>query len=200
MLLFILSPAEISAGDLPDPILYQTRIQTGYSKERGYVTFGAVLLETDHNRLIEVLSGRNAFPQWLLNGMGRDAAVENNLKVSLDSVELPEPAGLCRIGFTLFITDHISITNRKIDIAVRKDHNIGLVNHISYRIPDTGIFIKEGGYHVYAMPLGSGRVIVAYIFQIRLARLANSLFNKELYAANIEWYIRKILENSLSFL
>ena len=183
-------------------VQHRSPVETRYIPGRGYITSGFMILETDISYLLDVLTNAEDFPLWLIKGMGEDAVMENSLNVSLNGVtSFPGRPNFSEVSFSLFLTKRVRLLTREISTdIIRWSPETGIFNHIEYRLPLQGFLVKEGGYHLYAIPVGRGRQLVFYEFRIRLAGIARALFNEKKYTRNINWYIEKIMENCLNYL
>lgn len=176
--------------------------QTILTKDRGYVTNGAILIEEKPDKIIKAMTDVSLMKNWLLRGMGEESARENKLRVALNELEsIPLREDACSVVFSLIISKHWVLNDRKMPIDIKySPKDPGWLNHIQYIIPLGGIFIKGGGYDVYIIPIGEERSLVMYNFNIHLVGVAQWLFNEKLYRRNIEWYIQKIISNCVEYL
>ena len=184
------------------PVLFQNQIQTRLTRDEGYITNGAVLLDIEPEIIIETMSNLSIIEQWIFEGMGEEAARTNKLKVALNHLDrYPENNDSCTVNFSLLVTKHWLIRNRTMDVTIEvSPDNTGWLTGIFYDLPIKSLFIKEGGYKVYIINMGMGRSLVVYNFTVHLSGISETLFNQKLYKQNIEWYIHKIQSNCINFL
>ena len=121
------------------------------TRDEGYVTNGAVLLDVNPEIITETMSKLSIVEQWLLEGMGEESARRNKLKVALISLNRnPENDNSCTVNVSLLVTKHWLIRNQNMDVTIEvlPEKKSGWINRIIYDLPLKSLFIKEGGYTV----------------------------------------------------
>ena len=183
-------------------ILFEQNAETVHTKEEGYVTSGAVILDVEASRIRDLMSDASGFDRWLLRGMGEQTALDKRLRVSLNSLEWKqEEPDSCRVAFSLFVTRRWILHDKHMLVEIESSpEKPAWVNQIRYNLPLGGALVKEGGYGVTILSMGQGRSLVQYHFQIHLAGIAELLFSRKMYTRNIEWYINAIMDNCINYL
>jgi hypothetical protein len=204
LLLFLLSFFSTAAAGYAESIfLYEGEIETHGVGDGEYVTTGTVLMAAEASRFRDAMSNASNFSQWLLKGMGNEAAIEHRLKVALTGIHIdPNDPPSCRLDYSLFLTKRWVLEDKHLKVSVTASpEQTGWVNKVSFKIPfDSSSLVRGGEYHVYILPVGPQKTLVFYHFKISLAGLAQLFFSERMYSRNIKWYIRKIMMNCVEYL